>query len=262
MKITQSFLKDFAAYLDGDECGNLIHYKWIEGKFLEPTPDQKVGSYFEYMVSGALPKDKQIPKAEYQKNGKDMYAPYLRAYENADKVKELLKKKKIRIIDFGKTYTKGRFQGTIDLICEAEEEIVFNDGFVLKKGDKCVIDLKYSGLLEDRWNVFGWQWTDEQKMYHGFQAKQYSYITNGLPFFFWVNSSKNTDDIELFRIVVSEEAIQNHISYANHLKEKFDIMKEIGGFEPRPKYSRCMKCALKETCKDKHEFPEPVTIYL
>jgi len=279
-KITQSFLKDYTAYLRGDECGNLIHYKYVEDKLIPPTKAQKLGIYFEYIFGGALPKDKQVPHAEILKSGKEMTKPYRDAYDNAKKLRKMIEDKGFKIISVGQKFDKGRFSGTVDAVLEATKKIVFDDGFTLKKGDRIVIDLKYAGTLGDRWNEMGWNLpdlTDDQKAHHGTQAKQYHYIS-GMPFFFMVHSSKNSRDgdrnpeneegstdswpIELFRVSIAEDSVKQHIVKANHLHEKFEIERETGGFEARPSYSKCVKCAIANLCKDKHVFPEPHLVEL
>jgi len=278
-KISQSFIKAFTAYLNGDLCGNIITFCFVDGKLIPPTKAMKVGIYFEYCTSGALPKDKQIPRPEYMKNGKDMYKPYRDAYQNAGKLKEMLEAKGLKIVKAGAKLTKGRFEGTIDIIVEATKDVVFADGFVLKHGEKAVIDLKYSGLIGDRWSEMGWnlpELTEEQKAYHGTQAIQYHYLTD-LPFFFLVHASKNSKDgdrnsdnedeptngwpIEFIRVEVSKESIKSHIANANSLDEEFERMKPIG-FAARPRYSTCVKCPIAYQCKDKHTFPEPRVIKL
>ena len=78
-KITQSFFKSFRKYLDGSLCGHIIKHCWVDGKLLPASKAMKVGIWFEYCLSKALPKDGQIPQPEMMKSGKDMMEPYRKA---------------------------------------------------------------------------------------------------------------------------------------------------------------------------------------
>ena len=259
MKITKSFLNDFISYKKGEECGVLIKHKWVDGKLLPPTKVQQLGSYFEYLVSKALPKDGNIPKPECKKDG-GLYADWQLAYENADRVKKVIDDLGFEIVHAGLKTTKGRFEGTIDIIARAKNTIILN-GITIQKGDLVIIDLKYSGLLYDKWSPYGWMWTDQQKEHHEVQAIQYHFLWDKIPFFYLVCSSRNTDDLELFYISINDEDIERHIYRANALVEEFTMM-QLSGFEARPSYSKCRKCPLFATCTEKYVLPQPIKISL
>ncbi len=264
MKISQSFLKDFIKYRRGEECGNLLHYKWVEGKLTPSSNAMKLGIYFEFLISGALPKDGIVPMPVYQESRPTkLYAEWQRVVENADRVKKLLDQKGIKIVHAGVTMEKDGYTGTIDLICEAQKDIIFDDGSIIRKGELFVIDLKYSGMLGDhgRWHEMGWDFTEAQKEYHKWQALTYNHVS-GLPFYYLVCSSSNTEDLAFFRMDFSEQTKKTFLLESKHLREEFEILRDTDGFEPRPSYSKCQKCFLKPTCKDKHEFPQPKKIEL
>lgn len=265
--ISQSMIKDVRNYMDGQECGHLVRVKWIDGKLLDnSTASMRLGCYFEYILTGALPKDGKIPQPEYmasvvKKNGgavtglkiEDMYEPYRRAHEAANRVKQYLQIMGLELVKAGFKIRKGRFEGTIDAIFKATKKIVMADGHVIKKGEQIAVDIKYSGLIEDKWSIHGWQWSPHQKRYHGTQAKQYHFLT-GLPLYFLVVSSSKEFDVKFFRTHIDEHAVEAHISEGNNMREKLDFYNSIG-FEPRPELKRCMDCPLFEGCKDRHEFP-------
>jgi len=260
-KVTQSFVKDLLEYIAGGSCGHLIREKWINDKLIElDSKAAKLGCYFEYTFSGALPKNKEIPKAEMMASGKDKLAPYRLADTNVERLRRYFGLMGLQILKAGVRLTRGKFEGDIDLIVECTKKIVFRDGFKWKKGDKLVIDLKYSGLIEDRWSKHGWLWTPEQRAYHGIQAKQYFFITE-LPFYFLVVSSTNEYDIKLFRIEIGQESINQYILQANDLEEKLNYYNDIG-WEPRPDISKCAECPLREGCPDRATYPQVETIEL
>lgn len=283
-------MQEMRDYQAGGGCGHVMIARWRDGKLTDRDEEDdpgaiELGQYFEFILSGALPKSGVVPKPQYmstaiKKNGNktdglgvaDMYAEYRLAHTNADRVRRYLQRMRLKVVHVGKKLTKGRFEGTMDLIVEVQGEDgqqpgdvarEFANGIVWRVGDLLVIDLKYSGMLNkgDRRNKHGWQWSDVQKEYHGTQAIQYHFVS-GLPFYFLVTSNSNEEDCELFYIPITQRMIDNHISEGNHLVEKFEFYLEVGLLEPRPSLKKCTGCPLKETCEDKHTFPHPVIVDL
>lgn len=315
-RISQSMMKAVRAYLDGGDCGLVIREKYINGRlFGDATKAMKLGTYFEYILTGSLPKDGKVPQPEYKKmslnaqekiikdNKKavddnvkirqynahlkptrkpkkikeikpekvlgpfDMYEPYQEAHANAVTVRKMWAEMGLEIATgkdgkllSGWTVVKGRFVGTIDVVLRATRDITFADGFTLKEGDLISADLKYSGLKDDKWSVHGWQWTPEQKRYHGTQAKHYKMLT-GLEQTFWIVDPKG-NYVLFFRCVISEQAINAHIDEANELYKRLIELDELESLEPRPEVNKCADCVLFSECTFKHTFPHPVAVDL
>jgi hypothetical protein len=198
-KISQSLIKDMRSYLAGNQCGLIVKAKYIDDMTdLFTSDSMELGAYFEYILTGALPKSGKVPQPQYMQTPlkkkkpeeltiEDMLAPYRLAHANKDRVLAywknagfvIAKDKKTGKPMVGMRLTKGRHEGTIDVVLEATKKIKFSDGFTLKKGDRIIVDIKYSGFVGDNIsykNIHGWQWSEEQKEYHGTQAKQYSYV--------------------------------------------------------------------------------------
>jgi hypothetical protein len=267
-KISQSFIKDMKEYQDGGSCGHLMEYKWVHGKLINIQSDaMHLGTYTEYKTTGALPKNKQVPLPKMMKSGKDMLIDYRRAEINAQLILDLWKRMGFKMVTSGREYTKGRHKGTIDVVMEATKKIVFQDGFTLKNGDRFVIDIKISGLIDDRWSKHGWAFTPEQREYHGIQGKHYHYIT-GLPFMFMVVDPKAKVEegpenfrAKFYRLDISEEALLQHLEDANSAYSALEMYVKVG-FEPRPEFIKCSDCALKEGCADKHTYPHPEMVVI
>jgi len=283
-KISQSFIKSFRDYKNGDECGLLIKHQYADGKLLDRySHDMALGSYFEYVLTGALPKNGKIPLAEYTVTGQkkspadrkisDMTTHYQRAHWNAGVVRNYLQiDLGLEFVHIGKRLTKGRFEGTLDLICRVTKSITFEDGTEWKVGDMIVIDIKYSGLLHNRWEKHGWMWSDIQKEYHGTQAMQYNFVSE-LPFYFLVVGNSNNEipnyrgggfeptEIKFMFVPITEEMTARHIRQANALAKELEVDKEIG-FVARPDFIRCGKCPLFEGCDRKHTYPHPKSVDL
>jgi len=300
-KISQSFINDMRSYMSGSSCGHIIKERWINGNLLdEGTKSMNLGAYFEYIFTlemtgtGSLPKNGQVPipdlRADYKKavaeivakqldpktynpNQKpyrawteaDMLAPYQLAHINSRRLQQYFSEMGIKILKAGRELTKGKFIGTIDLICEATKQIKWANGDIWEIGYQFVIDLKYVGTIEDRWQPYGWaalklDGDNQQKQIHGTQAKQYHYIT-GLPFYFMVVSSTNEIDVKFFKIEITPEQVEKHLAEGIDLAEKLIFYNEIG-LEPRPDITKCLECPLKVNCPDKATYPQIETITL
>lgn len=281
-RISQSFIKTMREYEAGIECGNIVREQFVNDRYFddEEPGAKELGSYFEFLLSGAIPKNGQVPQpiymsSEIKKNGgktdglgvKHMYEEYRLAHANADRIREYLSRMGLKIVKVGQKYTKGRFDGIIDLVVEVQVERTFmiteTETLTWTVGQLLVIDMKYSGLISKATGKFdkhGWNWTMLQKEYHGTQAIQYHFIT-GMPFYFLVVSSTNDEDCELFYIPVDDAMVDRHIGEGNYLMDKFLYLAKVG-FVARPSLKKCISCPLKDECDDKHLFPHPRVIDL
>lgn len=290
-KITQSFIKDMRDYFAGRECGHIIKAKYVDDRLLEEEEPGAMGrgAYFEWLLTekllgegkGTLPKSGKKPLPQYMASkvkangGKtdgltvaDMYDDYRKVHSTVDLIVQYLKDMGLKVKGAGIKWTRGRYEGTIDLLCECERRIDFESGVIFEIGQEIVIDLKYSGLVTgyvSMSNKHGWDWSDIQKEYHGTQAKQYFYISKGKPFFFFVvQSNPKTDEtpvVKMFYVPVSKPMIDQHIEEGNILFTKFTTTNEFG-FVPRPSLEKCSGCLLKAECSDKQTFPHPKVVDL
>lgn len=284
-KINQSFIKDARSYFSGEGCGNIMKEKYINDRLVEDEEPGAMaqGAYFEWVFTelmlgkgkGSLPKNGLVPQPQYMKTPlkavadkkrtkeslgvDDMEAAYRKCHKLAERLKGIFDDMGLKIMYAGRKYEKGSFVGTIDLVCACTKQLKFADGTIWNVGDQIVIDLKLSGLLNDRWSKHGWMGSPQQKEYHGTQAKHYHMLT-GLPFYFWVNQSNQKEeddaDIKLLRVPIDGVQVDDHVDEANRLFIKFRNEAEFG-FVARPSLSRCKDCPLRADCKDKHEFPHP-----
>lgn len=264
-------MKDFRSYLAGNECGHIIREKYVNDRLFDDGEDpgaQNLGAFFEYCLSGAVPKNGKIPEPVMSKDGKTMDADYRKAVESAKLVRDYLQASGLKVVYVGKKYDRVRFSGVIDLVVEVTRETIFANGIVWKVGTRFVIDLKYSGLIGkdgDRGNKHGWGWSNVQKEYHGTQAKQYHFVS-GMPFYFWVTQSNQKEGevpaSRIFHIPVDEFMIERHIAEGNFLFDQFEVIVKVDGLIPLPSFTRCRKCPLRDECEDKHTYPHPETIDL
>lgn len=253
--VSQSMIKDMRDYLNKDVCGVVMESKYILKDYPEDGDDsdsKELGRYFEYILTGSTGRSSEPPKPQYMATPlkkkkpedllvEDMYDPYRKAHVNAGRVKEYFERMNIKVISSNVRFEKNGLEGTIDILA-------------LWNGIEVVIDIKYSGLLDDQWKKFGWKWTNEQKRFHGTQAMQYTYITER-PFYFLVVSSTNFEDIELFEPEFNDYLMQRHLDEAEATRNNMLIYSDIG-FTPYPAFRRCIECPIKYRCKHRLDYPE------
>lgn len=248
-----------------DLCGSVFEAKYLSktwGRNWGDSRSKAIGRYFEYALTGAMPTGyKEYPKPEYfassiKKMEKDpMYVPqvsdmlkdYQLAHKNAERVLLLFKKSGIKIESAQVYREKGGMTGNIDI------EADYN-------GEKINIDVKYSGLIHDKWSVFGWRWTPIQMDYNAIQAKQYQ-VLNGRPVYFLVVSASNEKDIEFFKAEITDDDLKAHEKMANDLPKKISFVNDVG-WNNYPSLSKCSDCPIKKRCSDAVNKLEPKIIYI
>jgi hypothetical protein len=271
--ITQSMLKDFAKMEAGEGCPKQFYYKYIkfENVELRDTSSMNLGKRFEYILTGQTDKF-GITVGPLLTGKGEKSAEEKRVRANADTASEVLNshgfKFKRLVNETGEALSIGKarsgvsihtqgMSGTLDLLCT-------------KNGQKCIVDLKYSGLLGDKWSEFGWYWEDKNhpnyignNPYQRLQATQYValyYLRFGkkLPFYYAVfdNRSGKEGNYRIFEMDISDDAITRHLMRIKevaialkamlktaHLKEC-----EKNAFCPVGEFTRCNGCALAENC--------------
>ena len=254
-KISQSLVKALFKYKMGDECGLRIHAQYIEGINFPSSEAQQLGNYFEYVATGQLPRDKQVPQPKLLKSGA-FSTDYERINNQVDNFKNIMKHLNFSIEQTGFKFTHKLYDGTLDILAH-DNNIKSKD--INKK--RIIIDLKSTGLINDKWTEYGWaDESIEEKDSLMIQAIHYKMLAlyewgiEDIPFYFFVFSTKNDWEYKLFKVNVDESTMQQHQYNLKSIKIYFDsILKE--GFKAIPSYDRCRECPLAITCSEMKSFP-------
>jgi len=259
-KISQSLMKSYVDYLNEKECGIVFKGKYIDkdpDAQTEPTEAMLTGIYFEYLCTGALPKSGEIPEPEMSYKGtarEKMAAPYERALLSSRNFKKIIDHYGIKIKNVGLYLQHDEINGVIDIHAEWDGRDVF-------------IDLKYSGLIDDKWSDSGWD-TDSLHMKDSLmvQGVHYKLLAEkclgiyDIPFYYFVFSSKDPDDIKIIRQEVDETKMQNHVVAIHNVLGR--LRNDISnGFTPLPSLKRCKSCGLAPKCQFKVDVPLIDEIY-
>jgi len=257
MKISQSFVKEYSKYKQKKACGLQVKAKYIDKIEFPSSEAMNAGNYFEFMATGCLPRSGKIPAPEmvYKGTSKEKLATdYERANASAEFFKKIVNEYKIEVLETGKVITKGNKTGILDIVAK------FNNRL-------CVIDLKYSGLLEDKWSDFGWE--TESLPYKDnllIQAVHYTILLaevcevdySDIDFYFFVFNSKNSDDAKIIKINIDEDVFENHLNAIDKVYEEVVINKH--NFKPYPSLKLCNDCPLVD-CKHKLSIPNIEQVY-
>ena len=171
--------------------------------------------------------------------------------ENFDKI---IKHYGFEVLEIDYNFAHDTFSGIADIIA-------------LKDGKKCIIDIKTTSLIDDKWTDYGWSSESiEQKDKLHIQAVHYKMLAmkewgvSDVPFYFFVFSNRNEIDCLVYEVQVDEDAFFRHEqNMINGLK--FFNKELVNGFKTYPSVKKCNNCPLKDTCKDFTDIPKIETIY-
>jgi hypothetical protein len=181
--INQSMVKDLVKYQKKQLCGLLFQNKWILQQFGKGTKSNNLGHYFEYLCTGALAKgETEAIKPETTKKG-ELSADFKVAQQQAIYFKEVIQKYGIKLLSAGeKVIAEEQWVGTLDIKARWDDVFKSNDIYHDPNNTEniVVIDLKYSGLLEDKWSEFGWHTDSPSK-----KSKELCFKPIHYKFLFW-----------------------------------------------------------------------------
>lgn len=253
INISQSFLKEWTEYKLSHTCGLQLKAKYIDGIKFPSSDAMELGNFFEYIAIGSLPRDGHTPEAKivYKGTAKESFsADYQRATQSAELFKNIIEHYKIEIIDTAKVCTQDGMTGIMDIVAKWNNRI-------------CIIDTKYSGLIDDKWSDYGWNLDmlpEKHNLliqplhYKILLSKELECEPDDIDFYFFVFSSKEVMNVKLIKVNIDILTIANHLSLVEFIKN--ELKKPIHKlFIAKPELKRCYECAIKDNCKFKIEIP-------
>ena len=253
-KISQSLIKAYQNYNTGEECGLFFKARYIDKDpeaFVPMTDVMRLGVYFEYLATGALPRDGVVPEPDKVYKGKaneKMSADYERANQSAERFKKIIEKYGITIKQIGMLLDDGECNGIIDIYADWHGRDVF-------------IDLKYTSLIDDKWSELGWNIDSlneknklmVQGVHYKMLAKNVLNIDD-IPFYYFVFSSKDPDNIRIIEQAVDEATAAAHIVSISTLQQNLEYNFRFG-FNAYPSIQKCSKCPINHKCEKAIDYP-------
>jgi hypothetical protein len=153
------------------------------------------------------------------------------------------------------------------LLLETDEANGVIDIHAKWDGKEVFIDLKYSGLIDDKWNEMGWDLESlhlkDSLMIQGVHYKMLAEKCLGIydiPFYYFVFSTQDPNNVKIIRQEIDESRKQSHVVAINNVIGR--LTKDIqNGFVPYPSLVRCNYCPINHKCKHKVDFPIVEEVY-
>ena len=258
-KISQSLMKGLSEYLQGEECGIVFKEKYVTKKMeFTPSDAMRLGIYFEYKATGSLPRNGIAPEPDvvYKGTAKEkLAADYERAEASAEFYKALIKLWDIKVLHTNYTMETSTMKGIADLVVEWN-------------GKPAIIDLKYTGMIDDKWSEFGWHKDflsqKDGLMVQGVMYKILAKETLGIadiPFYFWVFDSKNPLNVRVIEEKVDEHRFGQHMDAVMNAKDYIARHVKSDTWQANPSLLRCSKCPLRDNCKFAVDYPLIEEVY-
>jgi hypothetical protein len=259
-KVSQSLVKAWFDYKFLDkECGLWFYENYIKKnpKASKPPSDAMLlGIYFEYLCTGALPRSGEIPQPKVSYAGKSnekLSAPYERANQSAEFFKQIIQYYGIDILEVGTVIEHEGMNGIIDILAMWGDK-------------KVIIDLKYTGLFDDKWSETGWELESlPMKDSIMIQAVHYKSLWQkihgeDIDFYFFVFDSSNPSNAKIIKAVIDDSKFASQDVVVRNTKEGLE--KELQyGFVANPDLKRCTECPLNDECQYAVKFPVINNVY-
>jgi len=254
--VSQSLLKSYIDYYDENvkECGLKIRKQYFEKIPTTSGPAAKLGIYFEYLCTKYVRPGDEIPQPDMVWKGtskETLQIDYQRAIQAVKLFNKIIEDHNIEIIQVGEYMSHDGCSGISDIRAKWN-------------GEECVIDLKYSGLIDDKWSEYGWH-TESlvNKPKTLLQPIHYKYLVKHIhgiedvPFYFFIFSSKDPNKAKIIKVNVQEEHISLHENVVipkikNYIEHHYKNPEKL---EARPNYIRCLECSFKDDCDKKATVP-------
>lgn len=244
------------AYLDckkGKGCLYQFYHQYVVKDYQpEPSAAMKLGIWFEYMCTGAMPRSGVAPTPVTLKNG-NLSADYERMLAQVENFKKIVDVYNININEVSKEIVYRRIKGILDIWCEIDNV-------------PSIIDLKATGQIGNKWEEYGWDERNFQYSNHILQPAIYKYLiykTLGIedvPFYYLVFSTKNSDILFWEVKYVDFEDTCNYIDKLAKELDDFIKYNNESEFWPICDYKFCQNCKMQ--CTFRQEIPKIETKFL
>ena len=154
---------------------------------------------------------------------------------------------------------------TVSIFGNTQEDIIALDNNIKSKDinkKRIIIDIKTSGLINDKWSPYGWadesieeKWDLLIQAVHYKMLAKYEWGIEDIPFYFFVFSNKNDVECKIFEINVDESTKFQHYNNLETIKKYLDNC-IAEGWKAKPELMRCSVCPMNSTCLYQLEVPK------
>lgn len=254
-----SLIKSYQLYKNGHLCGIQFNEVYLKKKHKTETSNAgKLGHYFEYKATGSKPRYGEVPEPKILASGANKGKPsadFDRANRQAEKFKTLCDAMGIEIVEVG-LYIKNelRWSGEVDILARPKKGVKS----VLDK--LTIIDLKYTGLMNNKWD--GWAIDNlDEKEDKVSQSDHYKILVGEkykepVDFVFWLFSSGTDEGTKFIKVNHEEGRLTRYAEDANIVHNQLEMDLELDSFRAYPNYNSCNSCPLLNECDKARKIPD------
>jgi hypothetical protein len=269
INVSQSLIKGYEAYQAGG-CGVQFasKYYYKTAPFIS-SEVMKLGQWFEFCATGALLRDGSEPVPELTAK-KEFTSKYKLVMVQAELFKASMAHYGFEIISTGDSVAFDWMGIPVKMIIDVRAratKLVKVPGIFeteLQPGEEFIIDLKNSGLLDDKWNDMGW--ADEglsRKRKLMVQAIHYVWMEKlqgrNTKFFFFVHSNTNTVDRKIFHVNVLDSTLADHDKTIQRIWKSMQYDHDLG-WPAKPDVIECASCPAMCAYRAHHALIKQITV--
>ncbi len=266
LSISQSLLKDWDDYSKGLGCGLWFKARHIDKIKTKPTPAMLKGLRFEYLCTGALLRDGSIPPELLTKTGNISKTDNQKVEKQAERFKEAIEFYGVEILETSKIIEwecdDYKRKGVLDILAKIHKMPEFKENpNVYMKPFEAIIDIKSTGLLDNKFEQFGWALENlpfRNKLTEQPVDYKSIYRENGIkdiPFYWFVHSNTNDIDSRIIEARVGDARIDEQIFKVKSAVKAIESELFLE-FKAHPTVKRCFNCPLFKNCKEKITVPK------
>ncbi len=283
--LSKSLICEIISILKGEACAYALFEKYYNKRdfSLQETDTKidprKLGIWFEYLCTGAIPINGVMPQPQHLKNKDELKAPYKIMKAHVENWKALSAE---YCFDVEKRVDKkGKEHPTINLYYHIDYPVDYPEiggaslrtdwlGRVLYKDtsemEVAHIDIKSSGKTDNKWDSDGWErgnlWKKSKLMIQPLHTKWMwrEMFKRDVAYYFALFDSSNENNFRFIRV----EIPKNNIDQYPELLMEFRVLLqkwESEGFPPTKLPKICGECPIAATCKHCVKVPQVETVF-
>ena len=150
-KLSPKLIKSLHNYINDDECGLKIEAKYVNGNLPPYTEEQELDNYFKYLCKNVYVDSSKATGLGIVKNTGKFTLPYERLTQQYNNFAKTMSFYNWEIENSQFEFTNPKYSGKADIIA-LDKNIKSKD----KNKQRIIIDIKTSGLINDKLSPYGW----------------------------------------------------------------------------------------------------------
>lgn len=255
--LTQSAIKNYLYLKQGRLCPRQFYQSLFrDDAIIRDNSSISAGKRFEYELTGALERDGSIPNQLLTGKRGVVSLEQERISKNALAARQTLEKHGFDCDTWSISLkiTEQGLKGLLDIVALDKDDNI------------CVIDIKYSGLIDNKYEDIAWNVSYPNRdnfiannQNATIQAVHYKLLADlhyeeDCKFYYAIFDSRPGKEGEclIIEMQITQDAIKKHLALC---KEVIEYINDMNPLTTKPKFSLCQKCGVVD-CKDRIKMRE------